>query len=123
MRVVLLLRRIRKHNCKHIRLVLTQLDIADSPEEWKQVRTHAVSMTLHSLIIARRYSEPRQVLHFVIRHSSHILVSWQNLSYTRIAVRLLKSHTHSAALWDSAMRLLVAQKKLDLISSLCNTGC
>ena len=30
--------RIRKHNCKHIRLVLTQLDIAHSPGDWKQVR-------------------------------------------------------------------------------------
>ena len=30
--------RIRKHNCKHIRLVLTQLDIAQSPKNWKQVR-------------------------------------------------------------------------------------
>ena len=29
--------RIRKHNCKHIRLVLTQLDIAQSPGDWKQV--------------------------------------------------------------------------------------
>ncbi|CAL5223846.1 g6429 [Coccomyxa viridis] len=28
--------RIRKHNCKHIRLVLTQLDIAHSPGDWKQ---------------------------------------------------------------------------------------
>lgn len=29
--------RIRKHHCKHIRLVLTQLDIADSPVEWHKV--------------------------------------------------------------------------------------
>ena len=31
-----MLRRIRKHNCKHIRLVLTQLDIAQAPGKWKQ---------------------------------------------------------------------------------------
>ena len=33
----LVLRRIRKHNCKHIRLVLTQLDIAQAPGKWKEV--------------------------------------------------------------------------------------
>ena len=29
--------RIRKHHCKHIRLVLTQLDIGNCPGDWQQV--------------------------------------------------------------------------------------
>ena len=33
-------RRIRKHHCKHIRLVLTQLDIGDHPGDWWQVMDH-----------------------------------------------------------------------------------
>ncbi|CAL8463455.1 g2989 [Coccomyxa elongata] len=39
--------RIRKHQCKHIRLVLTQLDIADKPSSWHDAVEAKVGQVLH----------------------------------------------------------------------------
>lgn len=123
--MLLLRRRIRKHNCKHIRLVLTQLDIANSPEEWKQVWTHAVSMTLQSLIIARRYSERCKLqTGAALCHQALILVSWRNRATPVLPVMLLRLQTHSVALWPcgclwrkgswiSLCALQAVEKKLD----------
>lgn len=45
--------RIRKRMCKHIRLVLTQLDIPDSPKEWQQVSPHERLFNPETLISVR----------------------------------------------------------------------
>ncbi|EIE27523.1 hypothetical protein COCSUDRAFT_64271 [Coccomyxa subellipsoidea C-169] len=40
--------RIRKHECKHIRLVLTQLDIADNPSKWHEAVEAKVGQVLQN---------------------------------------------------------------------------
>ena len=51
---------VRKHACKHIRLVLTQLDIADQPAAWREVTCKRACFGNSHLVDCKASNMPAQ---------------------------------------------------------------